>query len=526
MKKYVGIADAIPSKRLYLSIISDYDLHKSICELIDNALDIWKLSNMSDSQHVSINIQLDVEQQTIYVQDNAGGIPQKDLSLIVSPGRTSNEPNHEIIGIFGVGSKRAVVALAQDIKIYSREAQKKTYLIEFDNEWIQDDEEWNLPIYQTDNIEESTTIIKLSSLRKTISEEDVFLLNKHLEATYGKFLNNKNVSISLNEFTVKSREFENWAFPPEYQPTTYRGEIKVKDEAKGIVKVRITGGLVGRGEPSGGEFGVYFYCNKRLIARGLKSYEIGFSPGKAGNPSHLNLVRVIVYLNGGAKLMPWNSSKSDIDTKHKIFLEIREIIIQLVTYYASLSRRFEDSWEENVFQYQKGTVLEKRIDDFSKTISLRLPSLPRVRKSYEEHIKQLNKEIAKTKIWTIGLYESIIAIDKISKLNLSQGGRIILLLLDSTIEIAFKEYLVNEINNYSDSRLKSLFSNRLEVHKEISQKIQLTDEEWSIINYFYNQRCDLVHRKATSNINVEELKEYQKVVESVLKKMFGIKFIE
>ena len=38
MKKQIDTVDATPSKRLYLSIIADYDLNKAICELIDNAL--------------------------------------------------------------------------------------------------------------------------------------------------------------------------------------------------------------------------------------------------------------------------------------------------------------------------------------------------------------------------------------------------------------------------------------------------------------------------------------------------------
>ena len=38
MKKEVDTIDAVPSKRLFLSIIADYDLNRSICELIDNAL--------------------------------------------------------------------------------------------------------------------------------------------------------------------------------------------------------------------------------------------------------------------------------------------------------------------------------------------------------------------------------------------------------------------------------------------------------------------------------------------------------
>lgn len=115
MKKQVDILDATPSKRLYLSIIADYDLNKAICELIDNALDIWTRNNRMSK--LCISILLDMNQQTITVKDNSGGISKEDLSNVVGPGHTSNVEHDETIGIFGVETKRAVVALAQDVKI-------------------------------------------------------------------------------------------------------------------------------------------------------------------------------------------------------------------------------------------------------------------------------------------------------------------------------------------------------------------------------------------------------------------------
>jgi len=41
MKKQVGTIGATPSKRLFLSIIADYDLSRSICELVNNGLGVW-----------------------------------------------------------------------------------------------------------------------------------------------------------------------------------------------------------------------------------------------------------------------------------------------------------------------------------------------------------------------------------------------------------------------------------------------------------------------------------------------------
>src|SRR5205809_165760 len=133
MKKEVDRVDATPSKRTFLSIIADYDLNRSICELVDNGLDVWVRGGRS--RPITVSISLDKSQQTITVEDNAGGLPKADLGYIVGPGQTGTKPSDETIGIFGVGTKRAVVALAQDIRIKTRHAHDKTYQVDFDDNW-------------------------------------------------------------------------------------------------------------------------------------------------------------------------------------------------------------------------------------------------------------------------------------------------------------------------------------------------------------------------------------------------------
>src|SRR5437899_858187 len=118
MKVEVDRLDATPSKRLFLSIIADYDLNRAVCELVDNAIDVWVRGGRTG--RVRVAIELDVRQQTIMVEDDAGGVPKADLRFVVGPGETGTRPTDETIGIFGVGSKRAVVALSQDVRITTR----------------------------------------------------------------------------------------------------------------------------------------------------------------------------------------------------------------------------------------------------------------------------------------------------------------------------------------------------------------------------------------------------------------------
>ncbi|HEX7621573.1 MAG TPA: ATP-binding protein [Anaerolineales bacterium] len=183
MKNQIGSLDATPLKRLYLSIIADYDLKKAICELIDNAIDIWVIKNRASN--LNIHITLDLTQQSINVGDDAGGVNKSDLSFIVGPGHTGNLDTSETIGIFGVGTKRAVVALAQEIKIRTRYQKGDTYQIEFDDMWIKQNDDWNLPVFQIDNIKVGTTEIELVKLRNQITEDKISQLKQHLGATYG-----------------------------------------------------------------------------------------------------------------------------------------------------------------------------------------------------------------------------------------------------------------------------------------------------------------------------------------------------
>ena len=335
MKKEVDRISAVPSKRLFLSIIADYDLNRSICELIDNALDIWVRGG--NTSPIMVNIDLDKNQQTIRVTDNAGGVDKTELSFIVGPGQTGNLPTEEIIGIFGVGTKRAVVALAQDIVITTRRKSERTYQVEFDETWLES-EDWELPVYEVTDVSEGTTIIRLQRLRISVDDEAISQLKEHLRATYAHFLGDPSIAIRVNSDQLQPLTFEEWSYPPGYPPHKYTGSLSSADG--GTVRAEVLAGLTKESSPAGGEYGVYFYCNSRLIARALKNYDVGFTKGLAGLPHpSISLVRVIVSLSGPAQLMPWNSSKSGINPNHNMFIALRGFLVQVVKDWASLSRR-------------------------------------------------------------------------------------------------------------------------------------------------------------------------------------------
>jgi hypothetical protein len=521
VRKEIGTVDATPTKRIFYSIIADYDLNRSICELVDNGLDVWVRGKKAKA--ITINIVLNQAQQTITVEDNAGGLPKDDLRFIVGPGVTGTAPTDQTIGIFGVGTKRAVVALAQDIRITTRFAGDKTYQIAFDDAWIEDDSWW-LPLVEVDSIPEGKTVVQLQRLRAEITPETIALLKDHLRATYAKFISNSDVTINLNGDTLTAHYFKNWAYPPKYEPRKYTGMLEGEN---GNIEVEAVAGLSRESSPATGEYGVYFYCNDRLIVRGLKTFEVGFTKGFAGQPHpKVSLTRVIVSLKGDARDMPWNSSKSDISTKHPVFLALHDFLLQVVKDYATLSRNWMGEWPSKVFKFKQGSIIHVAVANFPVVKKSYLPPPPKMRPRYAEVIAQKNREIGKRKPWAKGLYEGVIAADSVFKDNrLEQKKRIAIIILDSTLEIAFKEYLVNDSGTYySDAQLLAVFKTRQTVKLEIQKYVRIGADNWKKIGFYNGLRNKLVHERGTVGLSDGQIEDYREIVEGILKKLFKLRF--
>ena len=162
VKTQVKPIDGTPIKRVFLSIISDYSLKTGICELIDNAVDLWTANGQPAG--MKIRVILDAARQVISVEDNAGGVPSENLHLLIAPGASHHPAGHDVIGVFGVGSKRAAVALGEHVEIRTRYKKKQTYQIDLTPEWLASDD-WEMPVYEVPDIEPGTTRIDVSYLR-------------------------------------------------------------------------------------------------------------------------------------------------------------------------------------------------------------------------------------------------------------------------------------------------------------------------------------------------------------------------
>ncbi|QNH15035.1 Histidine kinase-, DNA gyrase B-, and HSP90-like ATPase [Xanthomonas sp. SS] len=526
-KQQLDVIDGTPEKRLFLSIISDYDLLTGICELIDNAIDLW-IDNGCKTQ-LNIKVILNDSRQIIRVIDDAGGVQESQLRLLIAPGASRNKSSKNIIGTFGVGGKRAGVALGELVEIQTRHKKGKSLQLDITREWLANDD-WSLAAYEIPDITPNTTSVTISQLRQQMSDTDISKLHNYLRATYGWFIQN-GCSIELNEDQIHPITFDCWAFPPEFGPRRTTFNVHPVENKK--LAVKIEAGLIHDRDPETENYGVYFYCNNRLIVKDLKTRDVGyFVSGEAGVPHpDASLCRVIVNIHGPAELMPWTSSKSGINYSHETFIQLRPTLINLVSYYSSLSRRLKKQWEEEVYAYRTGSVQDVQPEDVATKRRMVLPDLPRIRKMPRiQELKERNHRKINAQPWTIGLIEAMGMVDLISRQKIDTRNRIALILLDSNFEIAIKEFIVSRqdlfpVNKYKNSNIATLFEQgRKAVVKEVQSHISLEPTLIAKIDHYYSLRNSLIHERATQQITDTQINDYRKVVEKVLNLLFGLRF--
>lgn len=522
-KRESHVLNGTPDKRLFWSIINDYDLKTALCELADNAVDLWFSKKPRGSLIISIG--LDYERQLISYSDNAGGVAEADLRLLISPGGSNNNPDAASIGVFGVGSKRAAVALAETIQIKTRHESGKTFQIDIDKDWLANSS-WHIPSYETGAINPGETRIALSGLRRPLTEDDVAQVRHHLADIYGWFLEIDDFVLKVNDQKVEPANFEQWAYPKDFEPRELSLNVTIPDAPQPVV-ANITAGLIYNRLPDEDNYGVYFYCNNRLIAKELKSREVGYYVSAEAGVPHpdASLCRVIIRIAGPAKAMPWNSSKTGIHFSHPIFLAIRARLIELVSYYSKLSRRLKYEWDEKVYPMKSGNIIEIDKSETTAAKRLHLPTLPTPQRAEIETIRGLNAAVIEEQPWTLGLVESVAAVDAISRLRLETKNRIALIVLDSTLEISFKEFLVQNTSLIPPGQtLESLFKKRSTVVDLIQSAVPPVKKLRDRIDHYYRMRCELIHKRITVEVTPTDITSYEDIVKSILQHLFGLAF--
>lgn len=133
---------------------------------------------------------------------------------------------------------------------------------------------------------------------------------------------------------------------------------------------------------------------------------------------------------------------------------------------------------------------------------------------------QKENNINQNSPWTRGIIDGLTGAKLLLNSSIESKNRLALILLDSTLEIAFKDYLmyVKGIKNIDKNTLR----NREQLHKLVKKHTTFGNEVWESVSYFYLKRCDLYHEDSGKTIMDKGLFDFFNLLILVVDDLFSI----
>jgi hypothetical protein len=388
--------NASPTKEFFINIlVRDVTLDLAIAEMVDNCVDGAKRIR-SDTDFKGLKVDIHFNKDSFSVEDNCGGIPVEiATNYAFRFGRTEKTPIiHRPIGQFGVGMKRALFKLGEAFHIESI-APRSSFALNVDvNKWkAESDWEFAYDDYhqnQRNKEEDWGTKISVKPLHDSIVAE--FQL--------------KNFEIRLIE-TIQAQQSEslqrgmivtiNGTALEIEQPTLLQsGQIKPlhisrtisittkhlkKKSVKKTIKVDIYAGVSERLLLTAGW---YVFCNGRLVLKADKSRitgwgeEVQLESGEADEANGDNKLKTprahwqfarfrgfVYFESEDGSLLPWNTTKSSVDTESPIYqaikLEMIAAMRQVIDFLNKVDQESESGATrlEEVLKQAKSVKLSK-----------------------------------------------------------------------------------------------------------------------------------------------------------------------
>lgn len=334
--------DITPSKHIFDALIQDINEKQAILDLIDNSIDNWKINELETPLEINISI----DENHIVISDNAGGMDERTLPLILKPGGTNRIGGVGVKGIWGVGAKRAIFSLGRNITISTRKEGHRGLVLPIPEDWFRDSEDeneeergrkWFIEAEFDNSISVGTTKINIENLKYAFNSFKNRKICDLIAKTYKDQIKDGTLQIHFNGEMVEIYPEISWARSEWAPPSKYITEIPVTETDRNI-QIEI---IVGIMTQAGGNYsyGIDFIGNQRKILENNLDYRMGFESGKLGLPhSTINRFKAVVRVNGDTRDIPWNSSKSSINENHPMYPYILEFIVKVCKQYTTFLR--------------------------------------------------------------------------------------------------------------------------------------------------------------------------------------------
>ena len=264
MKTYTEKIDITPHTSTMPKLSqTGYTLSQAVNELVDNSIDA-----RTGDQRVSIDIVIDKKKGSISIVDNSLGMDKRAAKNCLRMGKSAKKNQ---LGEFGLGLKTAALSLGKTFKIATtQEGSNRTFVLEFDEDAWQENGDWtefDMKINEGGSLKSHGTKVTITNLKNKLSANSQDILRKKLAVSFGAYINNGEVKISVNKKLCKPK-LEELILTEERPNGKEKFSYTMEDTGETIHGWR---GLLVKGAINDNGFRVY--RNKRLIEEYQK---IGF----------------------------------------------------------------------------------------------------------------------------------------------------------------------------------------------------------------------------------------------------------
>jgi Histidine kinase-, DNA gyrase B-, and HSP90-like ATPase len=331
--------DASPTKAFFIEMLTrDIDLVPAIIDLVDNCVDGARRLK-GDGPYTGLSVRITAGEGGFRLWDNCGGIDlDTALKYAFRFGRPKDmERTPGSIGQFGVGMKRALFKLGDDITVESTSAETRFSLQVKVSDWERTPG-WQFPISVTRPGKpfakaERGTVIEVKGLHESVADDfalPTFLgrLREELARAH-QYHVGKGLAITLNKTPIEV-DVATLLASPEIRPAAR--DFTMNGAGNAEVNAQLYCGI---SESSPREAGWYVYCNGRLVLEADQTGATGWG-AKDGQavPSYHNqfaAFRGFVFLDSDdAGRLPWNTTKTGLDGDSDVYRRVRTEMTQMM----------------------------------------------------------------------------------------------------------------------------------------------------------------------------------------------------
>ena len=374
------IVDVTPVKSFFVSMLTrDIKLEEAILDLLDNCVDgiLRNKSQLTEKPYEGSWAEITFDSEHFSITDNCGGIPLelRNYALKFGRDRRRKKDPSGVIGVYGIGMKRAIFKMGNDTVISTR-SRGAEYEVEITPEWVQNDDDWEIQFEDkpTNMIEDGTSIVvgdlhPAASARFGVDQKSFQSELNRLIATHYALIIAKGFRVTVNGEFIEPR-FRQLIFDDSsgrrsvIKPFIY--QAKTEKGVEIFITVGFTRPIPSQDEVldeqtekryTSEEAGWTIICNDRAVLFCDRTELTGW--GEAGVPRYhtqfIAISGIVEFKSDDPSLLPTTTTKRGVDASSIVYLQAKNKMREGMQLFTNYTNKWKGRAEESQVQIDAGS---------------------------------------------------------------------------------------------------------------------------------------------------------------------------